>query len=403
MKRCMAIALLVAAVFGRAALAQPAVVPTTPPSVIFEAAASPDDAPGRFYSQGEYLVWWMRGAALPPLVTVSPPGTPIGQAGVLGSSGTVTVFGQSTVNDDARSGMRFTFGAWVDDEKTFGVEGNFLMLETKAVHFAAASNGSPILGRPFIDATTGRQNAELVAFPGDVTGSVAASAETDGLIGAGFLMRENLTRSGGFSLDVLGGYRYLRFTDRLAVAENLTSVNPASPVFIAPGTRIQVGDAFGAKNEFNGFDAGLSASFDRGPWELDLLAKLAVGPTHQAVDINGGTTITVPTTAPVSSTGGLLALSPNIGHHSRTEISVVPELDVKAGYQITPRLRATVGYSFLYWSDVVRAGDAVSTTVNPTLLPNSPTAATGPQNPAFAFQRSGMWAQGLDFGLEFRY
>ncbi len=324
----------------------------------------------------------MRGAALPPLVTTSPPGTPMNQAGVLGSPGTVTVFGNSTVNDGVRSGMRFTLGAWVDAERTFGVEGNFLLLETKAVHFAAASNGSPILGRPFTDATTGLPNAEIVAFPGDVTGSIAASDETDGLIGAGFLMRENVTRNCGFSLDVLYGYRYLRFADRLAVSEDLVSVNPNSPVFIAPGTRIQVGDAFGAKNEFNGFDAGLSASFDRGPWELDLLAKLAVGPSHQAVDIDGATTITVPTTASVTSTGGL---SPLIDQHRPSqpahEVSLIPEFDLKAGYQITPRIRATLGYTLLYWTDTVRAGDAVNSTVNPTLLPNSPTATERRRTP----------------------
>jgi hypothetical protein len=370
---------------------------------VSDGAASADDAPGRFYGEGEYLLWWMRGAALPPLVTASPPGTPISRAGSLASPGTVTIFGQSTVNDDARSGMRFTLGGWVDCDRTLGVEGNFLLLEAKASRFAASSSGSPILGRPFIDATTGRTDAERVAFPGDLAGSVDASVTTDGLIGAGALLRKNLCCDCWFRLDALGGYRFLRFADRLAVREDLASINPASPVFIVPGTQIQVGDAFGAKNEFNGFDMGLDARFDRGPWGVDLLAKVALGDNHQAVDIAGATTVVVPGTPPFTSSGGLLALATNSGHHSRNQFSAVPEVDLSVGYQITPRLRASIGYTFLYWSDVARAGDQVDLAVNPNLLPNSSTPPTGPQRPAFDFQRTSLWAQGIDLGLEFRY
>lgn len=409
MKRVTAVALLAAALSGRAALAQPATAPPPPPDAHRDAGppadvAAPDgDASGRFYGSAEYLVWWMRGANLPPLVTTSPPGTPISQAGLPGAAGTVVLFGDSTVNDDARSGMRFTLGGWVDCDHTLGVEGNFLLLESKAARFAASSNGSPILARPFIDATTGRPDAERVAFPGDVTGSVNASVATDGLIGAGVLLRCNLCCDCGFSLDALGGYRYLRFADRLAVNEDLTSVNPASPVFILAGTRIRVGDAFGAKNEFNGVDLGLDARLDRGPWGVDVLTKLAVGPTLEVVDIAGATTTAVPGTPPVSRTGGLLALGTNIGHSSHSRYSLVPELDCNVGYQFTPHIRATIGYTLLWWTDVVRAGDQIDLSVNPNLLPGSTTAPAGPQRPAFNFQRSDLWAQGVSFGLEFNY
>src|SRR3954453_10067886 len=34
------------------------------------------EAPGRLWARTEYLMWWMRGAAPPPLVTVSPANTP---------------------------------------------------------------------------------------------------------------------------------------------------------------------------------------------------------------------------------------------------------------------------------------------------------------------------------------
>jgi hypothetical protein len=121
------------------------------------------------------------------------------------------------------------------------------------------------------------------------------------------------------------------------------------------------------------------------------------------VDIGGGTTVAVPGTAPVTSPGGLLALATNSGHFSRDEFSVVPELGVKAGYQATPRLRLTLGYTYLFWGKVVRAGDQVDTALNSNLLPPTVTPVAGPLVPAFPFRRSSLWAQGLDLGAEFRF
>jgi hypothetical protein len=390
-----------------------------PPPVSLPAeAAAPSACPASFcdascggpsdrvWADAEYLLWWVRGSALPPLVSTSPAGTPIDQAGVLGTPVAAVLFGDSHVNNDARSGARFAVGGWFDDCHTCGAEAYFFVLEGKAARFAAASNGSPILARPFIDATTGQPAAERIAFPGDVAGAIAASDATDPLIGAGVLFRERLPCHpccGCGSLDLLAGYRYLRFADRLGVDENLTSVNPSSPTFIAPGTQIAVSDRFGTKDEFNGFDVGFEAGLRRGPWTVSLLGKIAVGYTHQAVDIGGITTVTVPGGAPAVSAGGLLALPTNSGHFSRDEVSVVPEFGLKAAYQATPRLRLTLGYTYLFWENVVRAGDQVDLLVNPNLIPPAVSPVTGPLRPAFSFQRTNLWAQGLSLGAEFRY
>src|SRR5262249_44339784 len=67
---------------------------------------------GRVWAEADFLLWWMRGASLPPLVTTSPAGTPISQAGVLGGTGTTTLFGDSTVNGDLRAGGRIAVGCW---------------------------------------------------------------------------------------------------------------------------------------------------------------------------------------------------------------------------------------------------------------------------------------------------
>jgi hypothetical protein len=358
----------------------------------------------RFWAEADTLLWWMKGPNLPPLVTTSPAGTPIGQAGVLGSNGTTVLFGNSTVNEDARIGGRVTAGWWFDKEDTtFGVEGSFFRLEGKAANFLASSNGNPILARPFIDAVSGGQSSQRVAFPGDLAGTVGVSDATSGLLGAGVLLRERLCCGCNYTLDILAGYRYLTFSDNLSISENLINTNPNNPNFIPQGANILVGDRFGAKNQLNALDVGLTGEFHRGPWEMMVRGKVAVGYNHQAVDISGGTEVLFAPAAPSANVGGLLAQTTNIGHHSRDEISVVPELDVQLGYRLTPSVTVSVGYSYLNWSNVVRGANQIDQVVNPNLIPPAVNPGTGPNRPAFAFQRTDLWAQGLSLGLAFRY
>src|SRR5262249_54883705 len=75
---------------------------------------APDGRAGSFWARGEYLLWRVESQRLPPLLTASPPGTPLNAAGVLGTPGTVVLFGDERVNDEWRSGMRFELGAWLD-------------------------------------------------------------------------------------------------------------------------------------------------------------------------------------------------------------------------------------------------------------------------------------------------
>ena len=108
-----------------------------------------------------------------------------------GQPGFATIFGGGDANTGARSGGRLTAGAWLDERRTFGIEGNFFMLAAKASTFNSPfSGGNPILARPVIDAASGTPIAEQVAFPGNLAGSVATSANDSGLVGAGFLFRE---------------------------------------------------------------------------------------------------------------------------------------------------------------------------------------------------------------------
>ena len=126
---------------------------------------------------------------------------------------------------------------------------------------------------------------------------------------------------------------------------------------------------------------------------------MALGDTHQTVNINGATRITTPGGATTVLPGNLLAQPSNIGHHARDQFSVIPEVGVNVGYQLTRNLSVFAGYTFIYWSNVQRPGDAISPLVNSTRVPTSTVAPTGPLDPQFSFHNSGYWAQGINFGV----
>ena len=99
--------------------------------------------------------------------------------------------------------------------------------------------------------------------------------------------------------------------------------------------------------------------------------------------------------------GGLLALPSNIGSYSQNEFAVVPELDLKIGYQMTKQCKLTLGYTAIYWSNVVRPGDQIDLNVHPGQIP--PAAALNLGRPTFAFDTTDYWVQGLSFGGEYRW
>ena len=127
--------------------------------------------------------------------------------------------------------------------------------------------------------------------------------------------------------------------------------------------------------------------------------KIGLGRTNSRVIIDGRTTTTVPGQGSSTFVGDLLAQETNIGQYSKSQFAVVPELGVTLGYDLTCRLRATFGYTFLYWSQVARPANQLDTNAS-QLPPETPTSS---HQPAFAFNMSDYWAQGMNFGLEYRF
>ncbi len=131
---------------------------------------------------------------------------------------------------------------------------------------------------------------------------------------------------------------------------------------------------------------------------------MALGATHQELDIYGIQTRTRPGQPPMNFRGGLLAAGPNLGTFTRDQFSVVPEVTLNLGYQVTPGVKVYVGYNFLYWTNVIRPGDQIDHVVDLTFVPNTPPAQpSGLQRPAPLFKQSDLWVTGINFGAQFRW
>jgi len=63
-----------------------------------------------------------------------------------------------------------------------------------------------------------------------------------------------------------------------------------------------------------------------------------------------------------------------------------------------PNIRAFVGYDFMYWTVIIRPGDAIDTTFNPTLFP--PVLFAGAARPAPRFDTSDYWVHGANIGVK---
>ena len=319
---------------------------------------------------------------VPPLVTAG------GVGGVLGQPGTTVLFGNNELNDDWRSGGRLSAGIWLNPSQATGIEGNVFALEEETTEFSAAQTAPNFIARPFFNVQIPAEDARLVPSVGFTDGGIAIRASTE-LQGAELMLRQLINMPARNPVALLVGYRYLRLEDDLVINEFQSGPGPAT---------VSLFDSFDTQNTFHGVNVGVATELRRNRWTLELLGKLALGNTHSEVTINGATTTTIAPAAPVTTIGGLLAQSSNIGTYEQDDFSVIPELGATLGFDITDRLRATVGYTFLYWSQVVRAGDQIDRDINLPLVPGPNTL-----RPEFAFVTTDFWAQGLNLGLEYAF
>ncbi len=378
--------------------------------------------PGEFWFRGDYLLMWTRGSDLPPLITSGPMPSDV-------------LFGGRRINRSGRSSFRATIGWWIDSCHDMAIEGDYLDAGRKTTSYKALATGDPVLTRPFYDTYNNIQVAQDLAV-----GCIDIRA-SDFYESAGARMRYNLAwieaccepacgepgcgetgcgetgcgepgcggtvrGFGGFDkrtfrIDFIAGYRYHRLNGNVSIREDI--VAPVDSGGVVAGTMFNVRDTFRSGNEFNGGEIGLVTEYTRGRWSVELLAKMALGVNHQYVRVHGSTVVTIPSNPIVTNTyqGGLYALQTNMGWYSQNDFTVIPQFGVELGYQLTHGLRLYAGYHFLYWANVLRAGDQINQSIDPRNIP--PVLGGAGPDPSFAFNSSNFWAQGMTAGFEVRY
>ncbi|MBM4005796.1 MAG: hypothetical protein FJ295_21340, partial [Planctomycetes bacterium] len=340
------------------------------------------------WGSAEYLFVWTKGRNQPPLVTTS---TNAADEGVIGRATTSVLFGADAIGRDLQSAGRIVVGKWLDNDDSTGVALRFLGLEGDRTNFHRSSTGTPPLAVPFFNADplVAANDSVIAASAAGITGSVGVKTSND-IYSVEPLLRVSLMQNYCYRVDVVGGYHHTVIDDGLTL--NVISQQGA--------TMVHFRDLFDARNEFHGGSFGFMGEYGSGPWTMSFLAKLSVGRTFQEVRIDGEN-VTDVAGAAVTATGGIFAQNTNIGTYFRHDTAYVPELALTANRRINDHLDFTLGYSFLYWSKVVLAGDQIDTTIDGGLLQGG--IGNGIRRPVFNFRETDFYLHAMTFGLNFHY
>ncbi len=370
--------------------------------------------PAWYWGRAEYLMWWVKDAPLPvPIVTAGDPNVgfdpnavnTVNIAGAIGQPGTTVLLGGGDISSRMFSGLRLTLGGWADDERFLGVDVSGFALERRVSSFFASSDatGTPALYFPIFSGIAGAERAVPIAdplrqFSGSV--SVESSLRLWGVESNGIL---TLYRAPCVEWTALAGSRYADLRERLF------TYNTTRDLLFDNVTNLA--DIFDTRNQFYGSQIGSRLFLQADHYTLDVTGKLALGVTHQIVDVMGAIAQVGPNplVPPGLGTfpGGLYAQPSNIGRRTANQFTILPSLEIKLGYAFDQRTRAFVGYDVMYWSRVVRPGNQIDRNVNlsqnAVLDPNGAGVLVGPAQPAPLFNRSDFWAQGVTFGVEFLF
>lgn len=365
------------------------------------------DPPGcgsRNWVDIDYLYFRTNGYAVPSLVTSSPAGTPRSDVGRLDDPSTTNLLGNDVLGNDWRSGLRLSFGRWLDDCGNTAITGSIFALDNSESMQMFPSDANQIVSRPFFNTNPAVDgfDSELVNFPGVVDGKITVTSDSD-IFSANIGIQKKLCCCGdacnGYRrTDWYIGYRVFGLDENLLIDERLSPVGGLIPA----GTTIDVIDDFETRNRFHGVELGLTNTWQKNRWSFSALGKVALGNVNQQVRINGSTTVTVPGVAPVVQPFGILASSSNIGEFERDRFGVITTGQFEIGYQVNNRTRIKLGYTGIFLNDVARPGSALDLNVNSTQFdPNVP--LSGPASPAFDWESEQLFLHGFNAGLEFTF
>jgi len=363
-----------------------------------DALTPPNAKPNRFWAKADYLLWWMSKSDATPLIQRIPDS--LGTAASFPAGSGQTIFpGDNRLDYDSFSGVRINAGAWLNREGTWGIDVSGWYLENRDIGASYASNGSPILTR-FYNDIGGSQETYLLFSSIDPAnpygGTLSASAAVSDMYNADASIRVNGYAIFSDTADYLFGMRYMSFQESL-------SVN--GQAFLPDGRTLVVSDNYRVRNNFYGAQIGIASRWvGLYGFSLDSTLKLAVGGTSQKVSISGNNAFISPDGSVDAQNTGLWTTASNIGNYSRSQFTVIPELNLNLNYSVTDRLAIFAGYSLMAVSNVVRVSNAINTNVNESSVRyiNS-TQVSDAANPGFTFTDSRLWIGGWTFGIRLEY
>lgn len=382
------------------------------------------------YGGVDYLLWWLDGAPLKvPLVSTGPissthhgfvdrPETTI----LYGAPHSPAKGGNDSQDFPSFSGTRVTVGGWLDSAHGFALEGSGFLLEKRGAGFTARSNqdGSPIINIPVfnpIPYTPGGGRAgglppnedglpaslplEPDRFDGDAgvfAGGVKVT-NTLQLWGADVTGVAVLYRTPSLEVSGLAGFQYLNLSEGFGLVYESVGVSG-----FYTGLSGKAFDSFKTTNRFYGAGLGVRGKYTYGPWSAEATARLGIGATNEILSVNGGYQA-VNFGAPGLTSGpeGVFAQPANEGRFSSTRFAVMPQVQLKLGYDVTSWLRLSVGYDVLYISEVIRPGDQISHYVPKGQTFNQAGVAPSTTSPVKLFRSTDFLAQGLTIGASFRF
>lgn len=360
------------------------------PALLKPVTTEPD--PPGLWASVEYLNWWIRSGPLSfPLVAVGNPADPI--PGALGQRGTRVLTGRE-IDFGSRTGARLTLGAWLDSERTIAAElsGFFLMNQSgDGLAITTASAAGRGIYVPAVRVDLGRQGALSISDPVAGFAGYVATTSSSQLFGFEGNVIDNIARNECISIDVLAGLKYVDLIERLnqyGVSDDLVLLNTFTHI-----------DRFRTRNQFYGAQVGAQATIREGAFFATLRGTVAAGVNSQSVDVSGISRLsgTLRGTFP----GGFFTQPSNIGHQSKCDFSVIPQMALKVGVNCLDCLTVFAGYDCMYWYRTVRPGAQIDGRIDTPLSLGGATAVR--VRPVPLFERSDFWAHGFSVGLDLRY
>ncbi len=177
---------------------------------------SPDNP--AFWIGFEALVWWTKNQPLSVPIVTTGPASQGANAGNLGMPGTTSLNGP--LDYGAAGGIRWIRGRLVRWRAHLGMDGSMFVLGRQSAGFSVLDRSGtgnfvinePVVGAPFIT---------QVSAPGVDTGGVVVGA-TSQFWGGDVNLLYNLYRGNGWTINLLGGYRYLELDESLTITANST-------------------------------------------------------------------------------------------------------------------------------------------------------------------------------------